>query len=640
MKKKLITFTLLLSIGFSQVSVDDLKNINNQKLNSLKDSFRDQDNLNESFTEPEINEINLNGTQKDKDLEYFGYNFLKKDISFFDNIPTPADFKLGPGDEITLSLWGATNSRETFNINKSGQIYYKNIGFINLSNLTLKEAEDKLSKELSKIYSTLNDGSSQLMIELGKIKSINVFFTGQVLEPGIHLIHPFSDVYSSLIQAGGIKKEGSLRNVKIIRDQKLVAIIDFYDFFNLGKDNFSNIRILDGDIIHVPIVANRVKVQGQVVEPKFYELIDTDSLLDVINYAGGIKARASNKAIIRDIVPIKNRISDDNAKLGRLVDLSEASSTYLSDGAEIELLPIAENDIDVFVYGKVVRPGAYPVLDTVLDKNNQIISKIFTLKDVLNMAGGFDNPVFRKMINNEIVVLRLDEKNFYSKELIVNYKDSNSFKLEVNDRIFVYENSNYDNALTYKMEGEVVKPGTYALKKGLTLGEAINLAEGITEIGSLNSVNVLKTIAYIDEGENEVQETKLVGNIDLDFEIKNGDIISILPESNIVTVEGNVYNPGFISHSGKRMTMSDAIELAGGYRPNSVKKNAYVIRANGEIEKANLFRGRAKRVFPGDKIFVPVDPNPDTFDFTAFIADLSSTLANIAAILVIADSNN
>ena len=85
MKKKLIIFTLLLSIGFSQVSVDDLKNINNQELNSLKDSFRDQDNLNESFTEPEINEINFNGTQEDKDLEYFGYNFLKKDISFFDN---------------------------------------------------------------------------------------------------------------------------------------------------------------------------------------------------------------------------------------------------------------------------------------------------------------------------------------------------------------------------------------------------------------------------------------------------------------------------------------------------------------------------------------------------------------------------
>ena len=108
----------------------------------------------------------------------------------------------------------------------------------------------------------------------------------------------------------------------------------------------------------------------------------------------------------------------------------------------------------------------------------------------------------------------------------------------------------------------------------------------------------------------------------------------------MVRVEGNVYNPGFIAHqSGNGMTMSRAIELAGGYKPNSLIKRAYVVRANGEIDKANIFRGRTKRVFPGDSIFVPENPDPDKFDITTFIADLSSTLANIAAILVIVDNN-
>ena len=108
----------------------------------------------------------------------------------------------------------------------------------------------------------------------------------------------------------------------------------------------------------------------------------------------------------------------------------------------------------------------------------------------------------------------------------------------------------------------------------------------------------------------------------------------------MVRVDGNVYSPGFIAHSSSVMSMSKAIELAGGYKPNSMKKNAYVVRANGEIEKADLFRGRAKRVFPGDAIFVPVDPNPSQFNVAAFTADILSVLTNIAAILVIVDNNS
>ncbi len=159
-------------------------------------------------------------------------------------------------------------------------------------------------------------------------------------------------------------------------------------------------------------------------------------------------------------------------------------------------------------------------------------------------------------------------------------------------------------------------------------------------MGSINSVFVTKSLISINEDGNEITEEELVANINLDFEIGNNNTITILPKTNVIKVTGNVYNPGFIAHqSGKGMTLSNAVELAGGYKPFSIKKNTYVTRANGEIEKVNVFRGRAKRIFPGDAIFVPVDPNPDEFDITSFIADVSSTLANIAAILVIADNN-
>ena len=144
-----------------------------------------------------------------------------------------------PGDEIILSLWGETNSRESFIISKEGLIFYENVGFINLSNKTLLEAEEVLINELSRIYSTLEDKNNptQLMIELGQIKSINVYFSGQIESPGIKLIHPFSDIFSAIVQSGGIKNEGSLRNIKLIRDGKIISTFDFYSFFISGKNN-------------------------------------------------------------------------------------------------------------------------------------------------------------------------------------------------------------------------------------------------------------------------------------------------------------------------------------------------------------------------------------------------------------------
>ena len=159
-------------------------------------------------------------------------------------------------------------------------------------------------------------------------------------------------------------------------------------------------------------------------------------------------------------------------------------------------------------------------------------------------------------------------------------------------------------------------------------------------MGSINSVSVTKKLVSIDLDGNEIIEEELVKNISLDFQIADGNTITILPKTNVIKVDGNVYNPGFIAHqSGRGMTLANAVELAGGYKPYSLKRSSYVVRSNGEIEQVNLFRGRAKRVFPGDAVFVPSDPNPDEFDITSFIADLSATLANIAAILVIADNN-
>lgn len=643
--KKILLLIVSSSFLISQVNLTDIQKLTNKELDKLRSEILNEQNLpNDNQSQvytPNIEKVNLPSETNDNKSTIFGYNYFEREVNFFDNIPTPSDYLLGPGDELVLSMWGEANSRETFTLNKEGLIYFEDIGYINLTNKTLKDAQEVLVNELSKIYSTLNDDSNttKLTLELGKIKSINIYFSGQVQKPGINLIHPFSDIFTALIQAGGLKETGSLRNVQLIRNNNVVATVDFYKFFVDGVSSFNGTKLIDGDTIHVPIISSRVQILGEVISPGFYELLESESLLSLINYAGGLTPISSNSAIITDILPLSKRDSNDNAKVSSIIDLSDASLKFLTNGASIKILQIGDNDTEVSVFGRVLFPGEYPATSKVQYSDGKVIQTKSTLKSVLDLAGGFYDSTFRKTIDENIIILRLNENKYYGDEFIVDYKDSESFLLEVNDKIFVYENPDYENGFMYTILGEVNRPGVYPLKDGTTLSDAVKLAGGITQLGSINSISITKTFKRIVDNE-EINETELVSNIKEDFIISDQNVIRILPKTNVVRVGGNVYNPGLIAFTkSSSMSMSKAIELAGGYKPYSIKRNSYVVRANGEIEKVDLLRGRGKRVFPGDSVFVPVDPNPSEFNITSFIADLSSTLANIAAILVIADRN-
>ena len=175
----------------------------NEKLDDLRRELIEQKVENEvkSINDKPITTVSISNQNSNSSLnEYFGYDYFSRNINFYDNIPTPADFILGPGDEIIISIWGEVNSREKLLINKDGLIYFENIGFINLSNKSLEEATSTLKEEMSKIYSTLTDGSSNLMVELGQVKSINVYFSGQIKNPGINVIHPFLIYYLLLFK--------------------------------------------------------------------------------------------------------------------------------------------------------------------------------------------------------------------------------------------------------------------------------------------------------------------------------------------------------------------------------------------------------------------------------------------------------
>ena len=625
-------FSFSLLVG-QQVSLSDI-----QKLSEVK--LEETDLSSASEVDPEIKNDKVTTlatpvsiieteTETEEDI-FFGYSYFNKDLNFFDNFPTPADYMLGPGDEIIISLWGEQNSRSSVIINKDGAIFYDNVGFINLSNKTLSAAQLILREELSKIYASLkdNDNPTNLTIELGKMKSINIYFSGHIEKPGINIVHPFSDIFSAIIQAGGIDVNGSLREVQLIRESNVISTVDFYSFFMEGANTFSKIKLIDGDTIHVPSFKNRISILGEVNRPFSYELLPNESISDLISFASGFTSDASSTLILNQVIPLEERVSDDNARTSIALDFKSASSIPLNNGDSIKVLSISDVDVNVEVFGRVKSPGKYPA-----SSNN-------TLRDILDIAGGFKDPTFRKTIReNEIVLLRQDENQFYSKEILTSYNEAHKQLLMPNDKIFVYEDILYKNSLTYRVEGEVNRPGTYPLKSGLTVADGIAKAQGLTELSSMKNIIIYQEYTELNEDNVETKQIIDVANANQDFVLGANSVIKALPIENVIRVEGNVYNPGLVAYK-KGMTMTQAIILAGCYNPNSMKRRSYIKRANGEIDKANIFLGRVKRLSPGDSVIVQLDPNPSDFDITTFVADLSTTLANIAAILLIVDNQN
>lgn len=638
MNKKYTTFLCLISFIFGQVSIDNIDRLGNVELDLLREQLQNDvstplgldssTNISIESESPKLVTIDSGTSDNNNDI-YFGYNYFKREINFFDNIPTPSDFKLGPGDEIILSLWGETNSRESFIINKDGLIYYENIGFLNLSNKTLKQAESVLVEELSSVYSTLNDkdNPTKLMLELGKIKSINVYFSGQIEIPGINLIHPFSDIFSAIVQAGGVKRQGSLRQVQLIRKNEVISTVDFYSFFTNGKNNFSSIKILDGDVIHIPIVSKRIQIQGEINNPGFFELLDDESLADLIQYAENLTANASSRIKLDKLVPFSERSSDDNAKLSKVVNVKTAANTKLNNGDVVSIGAVSDVDNKVKIFGRVKSPGEYPAS--------------LTLKEVLDIAGGFNDPVFRQSIlENEIVVLRKDRNDFYGLTFEIPYKESDKFKLKEEDQIFVYEDSKYDISSKITVNGEVQKKGSFPLQPGMTVGSALNLAQGLTPFANPDAILIYEEYTSSDINGIISTSSEYVGSVDNDFILSKNSTITVLPYEDVVKVEGNVYSPGLLSYK-KNTSLRQYVELAGGYKPNTLRTRIHIKRSNGKIvQNRKIALGLGKKIYPGDTIIIPVNENPQEFDITTFIADLSTTLANIAAILLIVDNQN
>ena len=630
---RLFTFLFTFSFAFGQSLSGEIKNLSNSDLDLIRSKLLsdqvnqiDIEKADKSETYENFNNVTIKSDDQasnEDNINYFGYNFFDSEFKIFDNIPTPSDYKLGPGDEIILSLWGETNSRENFILNKDGSIYYENLGFINLANQSIDSAEKMLFDRLSEVYSTLQTSSTNLRIELVNLKSINIYITGQAKNPGMHIIHPFSDVFSTIVQANGIETSGSLRNVQLIRDNKLIKTFDFYNFFTTGANNFSEFKLMENDIIFIPSVKDRVLLKGEANRVGYFEILPNETIKDLIDYAGGTTSNASSE-IIYNKRNKSSYLNPDSLYDSFLINYDNISKNTLSNGDEVDILKIKRNLSFVTVYGRVMDPGQYPADN---------------LKEVLESAGGFNDPIFSQSIDlDNIIVLRKNKDSVAPKEFKLTFKDTQLFELIPSDVVFVYEDNNYNNLPMYNIEGEVARPGTYPFKKGITINDAINIAGGFTEFANQKSIAVAKTNFLKEDKINNVKEKININGYDLDYQFDKDVTISINQIQNYVMVVGAVQGGDIALAYDKSNSISDYIVAAGGFERYAFKRKAFLERANGSKEILSFFDRKFKRINPGDKIVVPLKNEDQQFDTNEFLTSFSQVLAQLATIAILANS--
>ena len=317
-------------------------------------------------------------------------NFLQKKILYLSlqNLPSPSNYLLGPGDELLVFLWGETELAKKYIINKDGNIFDDKVGMINLTGKNINEAKAYLVEKFSKVYSTLTTKTKSTFLEvsLGKIKSINVSFVGRVNNLGIFPIHPFSTIISGLIQAGGIDTTGSLRNIYVKRNGKTIRKFDFYDYIISGNIK-DDIRLMDQDVILVPVRQSTVYLDSSIYVPGIYEITEKETLKDLINIAGGIKPDASDLISIERITPINMRNKANKLNSAFYVNVNETENVKIYDGDKIIVPRLIKSVNRVEIIGQAMNPGSYKFFEGMM------------LSDLINLSGGMKDKTFIKSIS-------------------------------------------------------------------------------------------------------------------------------------------------------------------------------------------------------------------------------------------------
>lgn len=512
--------------------------------------------LPDSATQQERDRLNIYVGRMPKRV--FGRDiFNRKDLSFEPNmnIATPQNYRLGPGDAVNIDIYGASQKSEQTTVSPDGDVVIEGFGPVQVSGLTVAEANARLRSTLGSRYS-----SSRVRLTVGQTRTIMVNVMGEVKRPGTYTLSAFASVFHALYMAGGINDLGTLRNIKVYRQNKLVTVVDIYDYILNGKLT-GNVRLADNDVVVVGAYDCLVNLTGKVKRPMYYEMKRSESVGTLLKYAGGFAGDAYTKAV-RVVRKTGREYSVFN------VDEFDFNTFHLADEDSVSvdsILPRFSNMVEV--KGAVFRPGMYQVggsinsVRTLIEHAEGITEEAFTARAVMH----------RMRPDRTLEVIPVDIEGIMSGKVA-------DIPLQKNDVLFVPTKGEMMQQQTVTIHGEVMYPGIYKFAANETLEDLVLQAGGLKESASTTKVDVARRIIN-----PKALSTDSVISRTYTFALKDGFVIdgetgfTLQPFDEVyvrkspgynvqknIAVQGQVMFAGTYTLTSKNERLSDAIKRAGG----------------------------------------------------------------------------
>ncbi len=583
------------------------KGVTKEQAMRVKQLYEQQNNVNTSkSTGTDINESRLREETKEntsdmledhpttQDLargdQVFGRNiFNTRNLTFEPsvNLATPSNYRLGPGDEVIIDIWGASQNTIRQQISPEGTINISKIGPVNLSGMTVSAANDYLKAALNKIYNGLNnttDPTSDIRLTLGNIRTIQINVMGEVVQPGTYALSSFSTVFHALYRAGGVSDIGSLRNVQLVRNGKNIATIDVYEFIMKGNTQ-DDIRLQEGDVVIVPAYDVLVKISGKVKRPMRFEMKKGESLSTLITYAGGFDADAYTRSL--RVV----RQNGEEYEVNTVKDMDY--SIYKMRNGDVvtaeAILNRFTNKLEI--RGAVYRPGIY-----------QLSGKLNTIRELVNEAQGLTGDAFL----NRAVLYRQRE-DLTSEVVPVDIRSimdgtSPNLALMKNDILYIPSIHDLEDRGNVTVHGEVAHPDSYPYADNMTLEDLIIQAGGLKEAASTVRIDVSRRI----KNPRSTADNDTIGQM-YTFSLKDGFVIDGQPgfilqpydevyvrrspgyqaQQNVV-IDGEILFGGNYAMTNREERLSDLVNKAGGPTNYAYLRGAKLIRVANASEKKRM----------------------------------------------------
>ncbi|WP_291787504.1 SLBB domain-containing protein [Cecembia sp.] len=502
------------------------------------------------------------------------------------NMATPKNYVLGPGDMVYVDIYGESEQYYEANINADGFLILDNIGPISVSGKTIEEAGSIIRNRLSTYYPGIrgSNPSTFVQLTLGNVRTIQVHLVGELRLPGTFTLSAFSTVFNALYAAGGPSENGSMRNIKVIRNGKQVATVDIYDFLVMGKANL-DLKLQDQDVVLVEPFIARAKVTGEVKRPKIFEVKEGDTFEDLLQYSGGFTDEAFRDRISVTRITGKEKAVSDifNSQFG----------LFLVKGGDAYQVGRVLNRFTnrVQVKGAVFREGDYALTEGM------------SLRQLIKNAEGLRGDAY---IERASILRTFDDLS--TEVLTVNLKavlDGTAPDVILQREDVVRISSIYDlqEELYVQINGEVKNPGTYPYSKNMAVEELIILAGGFREAANAQDVEIARRSLETAQG-NFADiipvnlNTSLIPNNQSAI-LAPFDMVVVRRKSNftldkLVKVEGQINSPGIFPIKNAEERISDVISRAGGLTTFAYPKGATLIRRTEfyETESEQLRRQR------------------------------------------------